>query len=596
MTLGHVHCNSKHFFASVASSDRTIRRRFCTFRLLYYRVGGASRAKVAFPFIYAKGSKTGHIQGSAAMVSEELHDSIHGPRGGRRRRSRSSGASAAAALTDLSPESHEFGESSDQHEDLAMALLSDEHRSVSSRRHTRVPGGEEREPNWCNPHLRYIFRHLRRLGDYLAYLTLLTMLIIIPIVMYRAVRKQKFDIAAFHSAEIMTLGTVILSARLVYLHLTHWYMPLVQRYVVRILFMVPIYSVQSYLSLRFHESRTYIDCFRDLYEAFVIANFVYYLIQLMGGEEALVQVLLQKSDTELGKHPWPLDQVLFPWELGTEFMLQCKHGVLQYVVFKTISTVLTFAFESMGIYHEGKFDWRAAYPYMCFLQNVSVAYAIYCLVRLYHAIKEELEYPVNWHPLGKFLCIKGVIFFTWWQGVIIFYLRAHGIIEDMGNWSSSEIAYGLIDYCIVIEMVGFAIAHSYTFTYKEYLPDNIPHENAEEVQNRREQSADSQVNSSSTWNQLGYRPPATLTSPMDFKDAFWSSAVPGDMREDIQRLRHEAMTVVRARNPVPASMSELIPRFGANNDSIPESIDPVDEPAPVFDSIEENTETESTIV
>ena len=447
-----------------------------------------------------------------------------------------------------------------QQEDLVVSLLSDDRNCGSSRRQDNPD-----EPS--NPHLRFLLRRLRRLGDYLAYLTLLTMLIIIPIVMYRAIERQKFDLAAFHSAEIMTIGTVILSARLVYLHLTHWYMPLVQRYVVRILWMVPIYSIQSYLSLRFHESRTYIDCIRDLYEAYVIASFVYYLIQLLGGEDALVQILLQKSDTELGKHPWPLDQILYPWELGVEFMLQCKHGVLQYVVFKVIATILTFSFESMGIYNEGKFDWKAAYPYLCFFQNVSVGYAIYSLVRLYQAIKEELEYPVNWHPLGKFLCIKGVIFFTWWQGVIIFYLRAHGIIEDMGNWTSAEVAYGLIDYCIVIEMVGFAIAHSYTFTYKEYLPENIPQ--------RQENAADQggciegedRANSSSTWDQLGYRPPATLTSPMDFKDAFWSSAMPQDMREDIQRLRQEAMTAVRTRNPVNISMSEMISRVSRGNDA-----------------------------
>ena len=37
---------------------------------------------------------------------------------------------------------------------------------------------------------------------------------------------------------------------------------------VRILWMVPLYAVQSYLSLQFHKIRIYIDTIRDLYEAY----------------------------------------------------------------------------------------------------------------------------------------------------------------------------------------------------------------------------------------------------------------------------------------------------------------------------------------
>lgn len=251
-------------------------------------------------------------------------------------------------------------------------------------------------------------RFVGKMGDYLAYATLLVMLVLIPYVLYNALSNKAVDLAAWNSAGVMTCGTVIISLRLVYLHLTHWYMPDVQKYVVRILFMVPIYSIQSFLSLRFHNLRIYIDAIRDFYEAFVIASFVYYLIELLGGQDSLVQILLQKTNTQLGKHPWPLSKVLYQWELGVEFMLQCKHGVLQYVVFKSVAAVLTYFFGIVGMYGEGQFNWFVAYPYLCFFQNISVMYALYCLVMLYSAIKEELEHPVNWHPLGKFLCIKGV--------------------------------------------------------------------------------------------------------------------------------------------------------------------------------------------
>jgi hypothetical protein len=379
---------------------------------------------------------------------------------------------------------------------------------------------------------------MRKIGNCLGACTLITMLLVIPAVMYRALSNRELDIAAFDSAGIMVSGTVILSVRLVYLHFTHWYMPSVQKYVVRILWMVPLYAIQSWMSLRFRDSRIYIDTARDLYEAYVISSFLYYLIELLGGQDALVRTLRARARDDpaaaahLGSHTFPLNFVLEPWDVGVEFMLQCKHGVLQYVVVKAIASVLTFVFQSMGVYGEGQFKWNVAYPYLMFFLNISVMYALYCLVKLFHAVNDELRHPIDWHPLGKFLCVKGVVFFTWWQGVIIFYLQAHGIIEDIGSWTGDEVANGLIDYCVCIEMVFFAIAHSYTFTYTEYLPSTV-----EQAMSEYEQLNASEGNNNNS-RASTYRPPATLSRPMKFKDALWSSTLPTETLSDIRRLRN----------------------------------------------------------
>ena len=390
-------------------------------------------------------------------------------------------------------------------------------------------------------------RLMRYIGGYIATITLLTMILVVPLVTYRALKENKVKIAAWHSAGVMVIGTLILSARLIYLHLSHWYMPGVQKYVVRIILMVPIYAIQSWLSLRFIHARIYIDAIREFYEAFVIASFVYYIIELMGGEDALVSLLRQKvrDDPELAhhirNHQWPLNYVLLPWDLGTDFMLQCKHGVLQYVLAKALFTCLTYILESLGMYGEGKFNWTSPYPYLAFSMNISVMYALYCLVKLYHAVQDELRHPINWHPLGKFLCVKGVVFFTWWQGVLIFYLKAEGVIDDVGTWTGDEVANGLIDYCICVEMVCFAIAHSFTFTYEEYLPSRVETvmEGYEQVQQQLP-SSDNNANNGPEENHPSpetYHPPEMLERPMNFKEAFWSSTVPTDTIQDIRQMR-----------------------------------------------------------
>jgi hypothetical protein len=406
---------------------------------------------------------------------------------------------------------------------------------------------------------------LRRIGNWVAAFTLTVMSIIIPVVTYSALSERKLDIAAFDSAGVMVLGTVILSIRLVYLHFTHWYMPNVQKYVVRILWMVPLYAVQSWLSLRFRDARIYIDTVRDLYEAYVISSFLYYLIELLGGQDALVRTLriMAQNDPEaaehLGDHGFLLNLVLEPWELGLEFMLQCKHGVLQYVVVKSIASVLTFVFQSMDVYGEGLFEWNVAYPYLAFVLNCSMSYALYCLVKLFHAINDELRNPIDWHPLGKFLCVKGVVFFTWWQGVIIFYLKAHGIIDDIGAWTGEQVANGLIDYCICIEMVAFSIAHAYTFTYEEYLPATVQEAIAayERVQTNDD---DGNGTTAPRTARSTYRPPETLPRPMKFKDAFWSSTLPSETIQDIRRLQNGVERAIsQVSDPGSISLRDISP-------------------------------------
>ena len=65
--------------------------------------------------------------------------------------------------------------------------------------------------------------------------------------------------------------------------------------------------------------------------------------------------------------------------------------------------------EVAGVFEEGKFKVDVAYPYIIAINNLSQFIAMYHLVVFYRAYREALK-PMK--PIGKFLCIKAVVFFS----------------------------------------------------------------------------------------------------------------------------------------------------------------------------------------
>jgi len=53
---------------------------------------------------------------------------------------------------------------------------------------------------------------------------------------------------------------------------------------IRIIWTVPVYSTTAWLCLRFPENVIYIQCVREVYEAYVIYCFLQYLVYYLGEE------------------------------------------------------------------------------------------------------------------------------------------------------------------------------------------------------------------------------------------------------------------------------------------------------------------------
>jgi len=283
---------------------------------------------------------------------------------------------------------------------------------------------------------------------------------------YGVSHKDDRHIVAWYSAGIFVILSVSLSLYEIFMHLANFSNPPLQRYIVRILWMVPIYAVESWFSLRFKTQAIYLESARETYEGYVIYNFFYLLISYLGGEDELIRLSLRRNEPEKEHHIWPMQYFLKQWRTGKQFVVRCKLGTLQYVVIKIFITITTFILEATNKYDEGNLSPNSSYLYIALIGNFSQIWAMYCLVLVYHAYYDELE---GLRPLPKFICVKAVVFFSFWQQVLIAVLVQQGVIHQTFDYSTDEVARGFQDYLICIEMLFAAIAHIFSFSYMDYV-------------------------------------------------------------------------------------------------------------------------------
>jgi len=298
-------------------------------------------------------------------------------------------------------------------------------------------------------------------------------------------------------AGVFTLGACVLSIWQMTGHLDNFNDAQLQTPILRILLMVPIYSLNCWLSLMCKDISIYLDTFRKIYEGFVLQQFFVYLTtylaekrpweRLMDGDtnqpgsphvglgdngdnrevmEYAIALKLQKRE-EPQHHIFPF-WCLEDWP-AEDFTAGCRTGINAYVFCRVVTAIVELLLLPLGWYKPGDLRLDAPYLYITIINNCASLWAIYCLVLFGMALEKHLR-PIN--PLSKFLIIKAVIFFSWWQSVILVIVEDLGLLKNRSSawtgYDEGDIALGMQDLAICIEMLFVALAHTWAFSYKEH--------------------------------------------------------------------------------------------------------------------------------
>ena len=223
-------------------------------------------------------------------------------------------------------------------------------------------------------------------------------------------------------------------------HLQNWVSPL-QRHYIRILGLVPIYSLESWLALTFRQQRIYLEVARESYEAFVVYSFFRLMMESMGDRERVVKVCAAKGGAARWLPPssWVLPSS-WRWPMGEVFVWRCERGVFQYVFLRVACAIVALAAELGGVLCEGWTEPQScAAPYLNFTIVVSQFVAMYCLVLFWHELQAELE-PVN--ALRKLLAVKAVVFLSFFQGLVLAGLIYLKVVTATNSFSVTDLVGG----------------------------------------------------------------------------------------------------------------------------------------------------------
>ncbi|NWV74449.1 T184A protein, partial [Dasyornis broadbenti] len=276
--------------------------------------------------------------------------------------------------------------------------------------------------------------------------------------------------AAHVISGIFVWSALIVTFHQIYTHLRNYTVPKEQRYIIRILFIVPVYAFDSWLSLLLlgsHQYYVYFDSVRDCYEAFVIYSFLSLCFEYLGGESTIMTEIRGKPIASSCFYGTCCLQGM-SYSIG--FLRFCKQATLQFCIVKPLMAIITIILQAFGKYRDGDFNVHSGYLYITIIYNFSVSLALYALFLFYFATMDLLR---PFKPVLKFITIKAVIFLSFWQGTLLAILEKCGVIPEVQLIDGKEVGAGTVaagyqNFIICIEMLFASIALRYAFTCQVY--------------------------------------------------------------------------------------------------------------------------------
>ncbi|KIR56013.1 hypothetical protein I315_01077 [Cryptococcus gattii Ru294] len=269
--------------------------------------------------------------------------------------------------------------------------------------------------------------------------------------------------------------TVLITLFTLTMHATRYKHPPAQRQVMRVLLMPPVYAVVSFFSYRYYKSYEYYILAETAYEAITLSAFLMLLMELVSMATIDLQIKSVLVEKDKMKFPFPFGF----WRFRASkpyFWHALSFSVMQYVILRPLISIIGIICEYYGVLCPEQYSVHFAEVYLDAIDFVSISVALYGLIVFYVLCKDELK---GKRPLSKFLAIKLIVFFTFYQNFLFSILQSHGVIKGTAMWTATNVSDGLSALCTCVEMVIFSIYMGWAYSWSDYTdPQKNPYQRA----------------------------------------------------------------------------------------------------------------------
>ncbi|KAM3087009.1 hypothetical protein ACMFMF_000940 [Clarireedia jacksonii] len=273
----------------------------------------------------------------------------------------------------------------------------------------------------------------------------------------------------------MALIATIVSLYLMWMHAMHYTKPDEQRHIIRILFMVPIYSAASFLGFWQYWHEIYYSVMSECYEAFAIASFFALLCHYIAPDLHSQKVYFRGITPK--PWVWPVTWMRKccggdkgPWRTprsGLTWFNIVWTGVYQYCFIRVAMTVTAVITQYYGKYCDSSDSPVFAHIWILVIEGAAVTIAMFCLIQFYLQTRVDLA---PHRPFLKVAAIKAVIFLSFWQSFAINILMSSslGIVKPNKYLAYPDLKVGIPNLLLCIEMAIFAVMHLFAFPWAPY--------------------------------------------------------------------------------------------------------------------------------
>lgn len=241
------------------------------------------------------------------------------------------------------------------------------------------------------------------------------------------------------------LLALVVSGMNIVSHLKNYRNPMAQRLIVRILILVPLFAIASWTNLYAPSVGAVVTPIREMYEALTIYTFYSLLTTLLGGERDIIFTCTGRQPLQLIA---PLSFVRKNVDISDPpTFLIIKRAVMQYVWMRIVVTLLR---PLLG---------GPAQIVLTVAYNVSITLALNSLTLFWVCLASDLA---PYRPWPKFLCVKLIVFFSYWQTLglsILHWLGAIGQKQSLSLISNTLLCF---------ETLIFAFYHIRGFPASDY--------------------------------------------------------------------------------------------------------------------------------